>query len=172
MLLAVLRLYLVFPEASKPGVVGTALLLALQQLPENDFSLCLHLVPERAQAEAEVAQLVTVASAAEACRFKDLWAAAAAGARTQTPGFTSAARRFVAHCLASTYRTLGVALALEALHFDSADQLRAWAADQPGWAVDAAGETISLPRTAGNDPAPAPKREAVSFAKLDALLKV
>ncbi len=175
-LLAVLRLYLIFPDTSKPAIVSGSLLLALHRLPESDFSLCLHLVPERAQAEADVTHLVSLAGHLEACRFKDFWAAATAPgsctAGAAAAGFAAAARSYIGGTLASAYRSLPSSLAAEALNFgEDGAALSTWVAQQQGWSLDVAAGVISLPRTEGNDPQPAAAAETIPFAKLEGLIK-
>ena len=171
-LLACLRLYLVFPEASKTSVVCQCLLLGLQRTPESDFSLCLHLVPERLQGEPEVLQLVTLAGHLEACRYKDFWAAVAQPAppalQQQQQPLAAAARAFIAGTLSGAYRSLPAALADEALRFGGdVSALGAFVAAQPGWAMEAG--VVTLPRTQGNDPQPAAALATIPFGKLESL---
>ena len=62
MALSLLRLYLVFPERAAVRSVHRALLRALLSLPDPDFWLLLHLVPERLQSDEGVGALSAPAS--------------------------------------------------------------------------------------------------------------
>jgi hypothetical protein len=168
-LLAVLRLYLVFPETAKQPVVASCLATALQRLPDSHFTLCLHLVPEALQSDAEVAQLVQLHSNLEAAAWKAAWATAASSPRTATPAFSDAMRRYVASTVASVYRSLPADVAQEALNFRGDDAaLAAWVAQQPGWAIQ--GGVVTVPRTESNDPKPAALGEAIPLRELVTLL--
>lgn len=169
-LLAVLRLYLVFPEAAKQSVVASCLATALQRLPDSHFTLCLHLVPEALQSDAEVSQLVQLHGSLDAAAWKAAWATAASSPRTATPAFTEAMRRYVASTLASVYRSLPADVAQEALNFARGDDaaFAAWVAQQPGWVLQ--GGAITVPRTESNDPKPATVGEAIPFRDLVTLL--
>ena len=142
-------MYLVFPEAVKAPLVAAALSLTLLQLPESDFHLVLHLVPERVQAEGEVAQLVSLHAQLESCSFKEFWASCAALETAGSPlpaRLRTAARAFAAHSLAQVYRSMGAAAASDALSLPPTE-LAAWVLTQPGWAL--AGDVVTLPATAG-----------------------
>ena len=170
MLLAVLRLYLVFPETAKQPVVASCLATALQRLPDAHFSLCLHLVPEALQSDGEVSQLVQLHSSLDACSWKAAWATAASCPRTATPAFSDALRRYVASTLAAVYRSLPADVAVEALNLARGDDaaLAAWVAQQPGWALQ--GGVITVPRSESNEPKPVTVGEAIPFAQLVTLL--
>lgn len=175
MALALLRLYLVFPERAAARSVQRALLKALLALPEADFWLLLHLVPERLQSDEGVAALTALATALEAGRFRDFWAAAATPATSAlvaaAPGFEGAARAFVLRALGAVYRQLPAAQLAEALRLD-APQLPAWLAANAcaeGWAL--AGDAVTAPRCEANDPQPSVGAESIPFAKLEGLFK-
>ena len=170
---ALLRLYLVFPERAAARSVQRALLKALLALPESDFWLLLHLVPERLQSDDGVAALSGLATALEAGTFRDFWAAAAAPAAAAlvaaAPGFEDAARAFILRALGAVYRTMPAALLAEALRLDR-PALAAWiAASAPGWELK--GEDATAPRCEANDPQPSVGAESIPFAKLEGLFK-
>jgi hypothetical protein len=173
--LALLRLYLIFPDRAAARVVQRALLRALLQLPEHDFWLALHLVPERMQADDGCAALVTLAGHLEAGKFKEFWAAASApAAATLTavaPGFDDAARGFIARSLGAAYRSLPAAQLADALKLD-AGALGGWlasAAAPPGWRVE--GDVVHVPLSEANDPQPQKGAETIPFSKLEGLFK-
>merc|ERR1711865_1333761 len=56
---ALLKLYQFYPELAKVAVVRKILVLALMSLPASDFQLCLFLVSEKVQEEAEIASIVS-----------------------------------------------------------------------------------------------------------------
>ena len=170
---ALLRLYLVFPERAAARSVQRALLKALLALPESDFWLLLHLVPERLQADDGVASLAALATALEAGRFRDFWAAAAAPAAAalvaSAPGFEGAARAFILRALGAVYRALPAAQLAEALRLEQ-PALAAWlGANAEGWAVE--GDSATAPRCEANDPQPSVGAESIPFAKLEGLFK-
>ena len=160
---ALLRLYLIVPEACKPALVSSCLQLALQRLPEDDFSLCLHMVPERVQADSEVAPLVTLGGHLDACRFKEYWAAAPAR-------LAASVRAYAAHCLAQAYRSLPAALAAEALNLPEEGALATWVAAQPGWGMDKGAGLVLVPANAGNTPSSEAGSGGVPLAKILSLL--
>ena len=171
--LALLRLYLVFPERAAARSVQRALLKALLALPEADFWLLLHLVPERLQQDEGVAALSALATALEAGRFREFWAAAAAPAAAAllatAPGFEAAARAFVLCSLGAVYRAMPAAQLAEALRLER-PALEAWLkASAEGWALE--GDTAAAPRCEANDPQPCVGAESIPFAKLEGLFK-
>ena len=54
MCLALLRLYNFDPDTVNVSLLASVLLKALTQLPELDFSLMLHLIPERFQVRVDL----------------------------------------------------------------------------------------------------------------------
>jgi len=149
---ALLRLYLIFPEACKPALVSACLQLAVQRLPDGDAHLLSHLVPERLAADGEVGQVSALAAHLDCCRFKEYWAAAAALAAAASPvpaRLEAAARAHAAHCLAQAYRSMGAATAGEALGLGAAE-LAGWVAGREGWSME--GDVVTLPQTEGNHP--------------------
>lgn len=79
--LALLRFYQFQPTAVKPALLAKVLLKALMQLPGQDFKVCVHLVPERLQADGPVAQALNLAGLVETTEFGKFWAACAGEAK-------------------------------------------------------------------------------------------
>jgi hypothetical protein len=148
------------------------------QLPDHDFWLLLHLVPERMQTSDEgCAALGAMAGHLEAGKFKEFWAAAstpAAVALTGTaPGFEACARAFIARSLGCAYRSLSAAVLAEALRME-ASALPAWLATGPataGWSLEEGGSVVRVPRSEANDPQPQKGAETIPFSKLEGLFK-
>lgn len=89
--LALLRLYQFQPHLAKPAVLAKVLVKALMQLPSPDYKLCIHLVPERSQAEEPVASVVALADSLENTKLSDFWAACSGSLKGLLDAGTAAA---------------------------------------------------------------------------------
>ena len=174
---ALLLLYGVFPARAAARTVQQALLKALTALPEPDFWLLLHLVPERLQSGDEgVAALTALAGHLEGGRFKEFWAAAAAapaaGLIATAPGFEAAARGYVCCAVGAAFRGLPAAQLAEALRLEPSGlegYFKAAGEGCAGWAID--GDAVRVPPNEANDPQPQLGAERIPFAKLEGLFK-
>lgn len=159
--LALLRLYQFYPDRVKPTVLSKILIKALMRLPEPDFLLCTHLVPERLQLEDPFATLANAAGALEGARFKEFWALAASiqDLLDTVPDFPAAVREFALYLVSTTYQTIDKAVLGEMLNlqggaldafFKSTCAARGWT---EGKGEDG-GDVYNIPKNADNDPQP------------------
>merc|ERR1711916_68272 len=73
--LAIIKIYKFHP---RPNVVDLDILikvlaLALMRLPDNDFRLCMYLLPEQFQTFESVQALASLVEKLEMCEFKEFW---------------------------------------------------------------------------------------------------
>ncbi|CAK0907502.1 unnamed protein product [Prorocentrum cordatum] len=69
--LALLKLYLLFPDMTNKEIVEGILLKALMAFPATDFSLCMYLIPEKFHEELK--SVTELASELELAKFKSFW---------------------------------------------------------------------------------------------------
>lgn len=108
--LALLRFYQIKPSLIDTGLVSKILCKALMQLPNPDFKLCLHLLPERVQNEEPIATLVLLSGHLSACRFAQFWAAAdlCKELLNSIPYFYEAIRAYILHVVGITFQKVFV----------------------------------------------------------------
>lgn len=173
--LALLRHYQFAPSTAKINVLAKLLLKALAQLPGSDFKTCIHLVPERIQADETIAKVVALAGALETTRFEDFWklSSSSADVVALVPGFADAARAYIIQVLGITYQrvsksVLGSAVQLQGAQLDALVQDKVKSA---GWAVS--GETITLPKNESNSPPVVVKRtqDPIRFEQIAPVLR-
>eukprot|EP00959_Pyramimonas_sp_CCMP1952_P123633 2584628-Pyramimonas_sp.AAC.1 len=137
----------------------------MMALPNRDYDLYLHMIPERIQAEEPFVSLNNLASLLVGAKFRDFWLSYANmkdsldAARRHcccccaVPGFKDKCRSYIVHVLCSTYQKLPKALLGEAMYIDGAalDNYIQTQKQAAGWEVDA--DVSSAPRRA---PPPSP----------------
>ncbi|GMH43847.1 hypothetical protein BSKO_11781 [Bryopsis sp. KO-2023] len=106
--MALLRFYQINPESTNAMLVAKILCKALMQLPDPDFKLCLHLLPEKVQNEEPIATLVLLAGHLSAARFPQFWAAAdmCKELLNSVPKFYDAIRAYVLHVVGISYQKI------------------------------------------------------------------
>jgi translation initiation factor 3 subunit K len=115
--LAILKLYLLYPEQQKPTIYEGILIKALMAFPNTDFSLCMYQIPEKHHGALK--QIEKLAQCLEMAKFKAFWKAAeeqvtaakeSEGGEAQgisrAKGWQDAVRRFVCGVVNSTYRSI------------------------------------------------------------------
>lgn len=103
--LALLKLYLLFPDMTNKEVVQGILLKALMAFPATDFSLCMYLIPEKFHEEMK--NVTELASELELAKFKSFWKKAeSVEALKKASGWEAAIRSFIAGVISSTYRSV------------------------------------------------------------------
>ena len=106
----VLKLYQVYPDLAKDGILVQVLAKSLMALPDTDFALCLHLLPVRAMVLPAVSLLVDLEAKLQAARFQDFWTTAneedAVALLTPIRGFNTAIRKFIVASLSRAFRTI------------------------------------------------------------------
>jgi len=137
--LALLRLYNFDPDTVNVSLLASVLLKALTQLPEVDFNLMLHLIPERFQDEPMIAAVIVLDGHLEGARFAQFWQQVEALRELVNPvvGFYDAVRAYIVHCLATTFQKVSKASLSQALRLDgtSLDSLIQSKVSKDGWIV-------------------------------------
>ncbi|KAL6749163.1 eukaryotic translation initiation factor 3k [Haematococcus lacustris] len=172
--LALLRHYQFQPTTAQISSLAKVLMAALAQLPASDYKTCIHLVPERLQAEEVIPKIVALAAALETTRFTDFWALAANSKEviSLVPGFEAAVRRYILHVLGLSFqrvsrRVLGEALQLQGAELDSLISSQVASA---GW--QAAGDIVTLPRNDSNSQVVVKRaQEAIRFDQVAPVLR-
>uniref|UniRef100_A0A7N0TFH1 Eukaryotic translation initiation factor 3 subunit K n=1 Tax=Kalanchoe fedtschenkoi TaxID=63787 RepID=A0A7N0TFH1_KALFE len=157
--LCLLRLYQFEPEKMKTEFVAYILLKALMAMPAPDFSLCLFLIPERVQMEAQFKTLTVLSHYLETARFGQFWEEATKSRHIleTVPGFEQAIQNYIVHVLSLTYQKVSRPVLSEAINLNgpSLDKFLEHQVSNNGWIVDksqSTGELIILPSSQFNHP--------------------
>ncbi|KAJ9517694.1 hypothetical protein QJQ45_003982 [Haematococcus lacustris] len=189
--LALLRHYQFQPTTAQISSLAKVLMAALAQLPASDYKTCIHLVPERLQAEEVIPKIVALAAALETTRFTDFWALAANSKEviSLVPGFEAAVRRYILHVLGLSFqrvsrRVLGEALQLQGAELDSlvsgqlcsepsaVSQLAQISSQVASAGWQAAGDIVTLPRNDSNSQVVVKRaQEAIRFDQVAPVLR-
>jgi translation initiation factor 3 subunit K len=114
--LAILKLYLLNPEAAKISVYEGILVKALMAFPATDFALCMYQIPEKHHAQLK--DPIRLSQHLEMAKFKAFWktaeeqvaAAKEAGGEAQglsrAKKWQDAMRQFIAGVVSNTYRSI------------------------------------------------------------------
>lgn len=173
--LALLRLYNFEPELVHVQTVANVLIMALMQLPEADFTMLLHLIPENIQAEPLIGAIISLDRHLEGFRFSQFWSEADRLREILNPvtGFYEAARRYILQSVSSTFQTLPKATLAQSIKSDgtSLDNLIADKIAGDGWNI---GEdnVIHFPKRRVQQVQPQAARPSVQFEKLVPVLKL
>merc|ERR1719191_1778744 len=112
--LAILKLYLLYPEEAKVSVYEGILLKALMAFPATDFALCMYQIPEKHHSTLK--DVIRLSQLLETAKFKAFWKTAEEqiksveeeGGETKglarAQGWQAAVRLFIAGVVSSTYR--------------------------------------------------------------------
>jgi len=125
--LALLKLYLLYPEETKVRVYEGILVKALMAFPATDFALCMYQIPEKHHAALK--RVDQLSQHLEMAKFKAFWKAAeeqvaaesggeAAGISRAT-GWQDAIRKFVCGVVSSTYRSIKCDQLADLLNMDA-----------------------------------------------------
>eukprot|EP00232_Nephroselmis_pyriformis_P026145 CAMPEP_0182864970 /NCGR_PEP_ID=MMETSP0034_2-20130328/7444_1 /TAXON_ID=156128 /ORGANISM="Nephroselmis pyriformis, Strain CCMP717" /LENGTH=229 /DNA_ID=CAMNT_0024997247 /DNA_START=40 /DNA_END=726 /DNA_ORIENTATION=+ len=163
-----LRMYQLFPERSNTGIVNKLLLKSLMQLPQPEYSHCLHLLPEVAQSEETFKKIDVMAKALESAKFKQFWEAAAGADELVKgiAGFEDAVRKFVVQTIGITYLTVPKAVVGESVAL-SGGALDA-CIKAAGWKVE--GDMCQIPPNDSNQHSQARRAENIPFAAVSGLI--
>jgi len=105
--LAILKLYQFHPEEQNVNldVVLKILVKALMNLPDQDFQLCLYILPEQYQILEEVQNLVAIADKLERAQYKEFWRLLDEKKQLLAivPGLERTLRRFILETVSLTY---------------------------------------------------------------------
>merc|ERR1712160_24591 len=119
---ALLKLYQFYPELAKVAVVRKILVLALMSLPASDFQLCLFLVSEKVQEEAEIASIVSAWEQLETADFGAFWESVKSTPDVlQTPNMADAIRSYIVTTLSITYLKVPKSVLCSSLNLQLSD---------------------------------------------------
>jgi translation initiation factor 3 subunit K len=105
--LAMMKLYLLFPEETKVECMAGILLKAVMAFPATDFALCMYQIPEKYHQAPELKEVIHLAQQLEMAKFKSFWKECeGVEALSQASGWQNAVRSFIAGVVASTYRSI------------------------------------------------------------------
>jgi len=153
---ALLRFYQFYPGRVKLATLSKVLVSALVRLPDPDFSLCMHLVPERLQAEEPFSSLANAAAALEGARFAEFWQLAAQLKdlfdTVGEPSVADQLRQHITYVVGQTYQRIAAAefAAMLDLGGKAFDDFYAKQCAAKGWAKD--GGMLVVPKNASNAP--------------------
>mmetsp|Transcript_93755 Transcript_93755/g.148027 ORF Transcript_93755/g.148027 Transcript_93755/m.148027 type:complete len:228 (+) Transcript_93755:75-758(+) len=129
--LAILKLYLLYPDEAKAEVYEGILLKALMAYPATDFALCMYQIPEKHQLQKGLEDAADLARFLETCKFKAFWKEAHQQVENakekpdtglaRAKGWETAVRKFVASVVSSTYRSIRCDQLAELLSLQAAD---------------------------------------------------
>jgi len=128
--LAVLKLYLLYPEESNQEIIEGILLKALMAFPKSDFCLCMYQIPEKYNKE--FSGIKGLAQQLEMAKFKAFWKEAeSVEALSKAKGWQAAVRSFIAGVVSSTFRSIRQEQLIELLNI-TAKELDAMITER-GW---------------------------------------
>jgi len=106
--LSVLKFYQFYPEKTQKFIIGKILAKALMNLPSNDFTLALYLLPEKVHSEEPVLTLSTLASLLESSHFGEFWLESKTCRELldEIPGFDDTIRGYILSVISQTYRII------------------------------------------------------------------
>merc|ERR1719433_2316046 len=130
--LAILKLYLLYPEETNVDKMEGILIKALMAFPATDFSLCMYQIPEKHhQSLREVCQL---AQQLEMAKFKTFWKESeSVECLSQAVGWEAAVRKFIAGVVSSTYRSIKADQLTELLNLSRDDREVEALLKERGW---------------------------------------
>jgi len=113
--LAMLKLYLLYPDEAKVSVYEGILMKALMAFPATDFALCMYQIPEKHHESLN--KMKSLSESLEMAKFKAFWKAAkeqeekkdesgTPSPLTRAKGWQDAVRRFICGVVSSTYRSI------------------------------------------------------------------
>lgn len=116
--LALLKLYLLYPEEAKVDVIERVLLKALMAFPATDFHLCMYQIPEKYHTQLK--EVIQLAQWLEMAKFTKFWKdAEAVEALGQATGWQDAVRSFIGGVISSTYRSIKGSQLIELMNVEA-----------------------------------------------------
>jgi translation initiation factor 3 subunit K len=173
--LALLRLYNFETELVHVQTVANVLIMALMQLPEADFTMLLHLIPENIQAEPLIGAVISLDRHLEGFRFAQFWSEVDRLRDILNPinGFYEAVRRYILQSISTTFQTLSRASLSQSLKSDGAtlDNMIADKIASSGWNIGQ-DNVIRFPKRRMQQAQPQAQKPAAQFEKLLPVLKL
>mmetsp|Transcript_4783 Transcript_4783/g.5907 ORF Transcript_4783/g.5907 Transcript_4783/m.5907 type:complete len:228 (-) Transcript_4783:1174-1857(-) len=123
--LAILKLYQFHPEEENVNldVVLKILVKALMNLPDQDFQLCLYMLPEPYQSLEEVSNLAALADKLEKAQYRDFWSLLAEKQQllSLVPGLERTIRRYILESVSLTFSEIPRKVLCEVLNVSDSD---------------------------------------------------
>eukprot|EP01065_Artemidia_motanka_P022645 TRINITY_DN2684_c0_g2_i3.p1 TRINITY_DN2684_c0_g2~~TRINITY_DN2684_c0_g2_i3.p1 ORF type:complete len:236 (+),score=95.36 TRINITY_DN2684_c0_g2_i3:72-710(+) len=119
--LALLKLYQFYPARAKFEVMEKILRMALSDLPNTTFTLCMFLIPERHHRRPEIESLLLLHDQLEECRFAEFWANPILAEMNPKPEFVNKIRAYIFDLLKSAHQRSDMETAAECLNMQGAE---------------------------------------------------
>ncbi|TMW68398.1 hypothetical protein Poli38472_005866 [Pythium oligandrum] len=154
--LALLKLYLVYPEAANVDKIQKVLLKAITALPSSFFLGAAAIVPESFREDATVKQILDAGFLLHACRFEEFWQLdlAFAGA---VADFADAVRAYVLTVVEKTHSSISSAVLQAKLNVSDVKDIVA----AKKWTLE--GDVVQVPANDDNQMRPKKIRENIEF---------
>jgi len=124
--LAMMKLYLLFPEETKVECMAGILLKALMAFPATDFALCMYQMPEKYHQAPELKEVVNLAQQLEMAKFKAFWKEAeTVEVLKKAKGWEESVRDFISGVISNMYRSIRSEQLMELLNISKKEDLDA-----------------------------------------------
>ncbi|TYZ51667.1 hypothetical protein PybrP1_003409 [[Pythium] brassicae (nom. inval.)] len=157
--LALLKLYLIFPERADAAKVAAVLLKGVQATPSPYFTGATTLVPESLREDATVKLALEAGFLLQSCLFEEFWKLDLAAAEAAAPGTLTAARAFILDAVRKSHSVVSTALLKAALSVSDAEVAAVVAAEH--WTLE--GELAKIPANGENQVRPKKIQEKIEF---------
>lgn len=109
--LALLELFLINASYAEEDAIHNVLLVALLQVPENQFSLCMYQIHEKFRQCDKIKQLINLSALLEGCKFEKFWEDAAnCQALQKQAGWEAKIRAHIVGVVHATFATIDTSL--------------------------------------------------------------
>lgn len=156
--LALLKLYLVFPEHVDAAKVAQVLLKGITLTPSPFFTGATTLVPESVREDASVKLALEAGFLLQSCLFEDFWKLDLSFA-SSVAGFTDAVRAFVLEAIRKSHSVVATSVLASALHVSEKEVADVLAKEQ--WTLD--GAVAKVPANDDNQVRPKKVQEKLEF---------
>mmetsp|Transcript_70615 Transcript_70615/g.206718 ORF Transcript_70615/g.206718 Transcript_70615/m.206718 type:complete len:218 (-) Transcript_70615:98-751(-) len=163
--LALLKLYLLFPDDANVDIMEGILLKALMAFPATDFSLCMYQIPEKHHQS--LRDVVRLAQQLEMAKFKTFWKEAeSVEILSQAVGWEKAVQGFIAGVVASTYRSIRIEQLSDLLNLPQGAELEDLV-EKKGWTRSKEDKDIVIVNTASFESATRVEPKAPTMMTLE-----
>ncbi|KAK2194424.1 bifunctional CSN8-PSMD8-EIF3K/Proteasome component (PCI) domain/Armadillo-type fold/Eukaryotic translation initiation factor 3 subunit K/Winged helix DNA-binding domain superfamily/Translation initiation factor 3 [Babesia duncani] len=119
---AILKLYLLYPDLANVNVYEQILALALGQVLRPDFTIAVAMIPKPMQASSKISRLIKLGALLQKCAFVSFWAKAdieiGSVKLLQVPGFVDNIRTFILDLLPLVYMRIELPQLRSLLNFE------------------------------------------------------
>lgn len=163
--LAILKLYLLYPEHANVDIIELILVKALMAFPATDFAMCMFQIPEKYQHQLE-SGVIKLSQQLEMAKFKTFWKdSEEVEVLKKAKGWQDAVRRFIAGVVQATYRSIRSAQLADLMNMQLSDLDRLIA--QQGWSRSKEDKEIVIVNTASFESVRVEKKPANTTMSLD-----